>query len=127
MPDLRFRLIYPGGTIGPGKIALLEQVRATGSISGAGRALGMSYRRAWDLLDTMAPLFREPLVRASVGGRAGGGTELTPLGSELVARYRAMEAEVRQAALRHLQSLDAMASDQALDAVASEAGTSDPV
>lgn len=88
----------PQARIGPGKIALLEAVGRTGSISAAGRSLGMSYRRAWLLIDAVNHLFDRPLVEAIAGGRSGGGAQLTPFGEELVAAYRALEAKmVRQA------------------------------
>ncbi len=95
------------GSIGPGKIRLLEAVRDQGSISAAGRALDMSYRRAWLLVDALNKAFREPVVATKLGGRDGGGAQLTPFGAALIAQYRDMEL-VAHAALRpHLASLDA--------------------
>jgi molybdate transport system regulatory protein len=79
--------------IGPGKIRLLEAIRDTGSITRAGAALGMSYRRAWLLVDDMNSCFREPVVAAQVGGSHGGGATLTPFGMKLIDQYRAIEAE----------------------------------
>ena len=79
-----FRLrIHRGDDIavGPGKVDLLEAIGATGSISGAARSLGMSYRRAWLLVDTMNRCFRTPVVQAEAGGKRGGGAQLTPLGA----------------------------------------------
>jgi molybdate transport system regulatory protein len=78
--------------IGPGKADLLEGIAATGSISAAGRSMGMSYRRAWLLVDTMNRCFREPLVETATGGMGGGGARLSPLGHEVLGRYRRMEA-----------------------------------
>src|SRR5882762_3306634 len=93
--------------VGPGKIRLLELVRDTGSISAAGRAMDMSYRRAWLLIDTLNNAFREPVVTTKLGGKAGGGAALTAFGEELIRNYRDMEL-VAHAALRpHLVMLEA--------------------
>ena len=86
--------------IGPGKIALLEAVDRTGSISAAGRELGMSYRRAWMLVDALNRAFRTPVVEASTGGARGGGARVTPFGAALVDAYRALERDL-DAAARH--------------------------
>jgi len=94
-PRVQVRLRISRGTdiaVGPGKIDLLEAIARTGSISAAARSLGMSYRRAWLLVDTMGRCFRHPVVEAAVGGRRGGGTRLTALGIEVVRRYRRIEA-----------------------------------
>ncbi|WP_372398166.1 LysR family transcriptional regulator [Azospirillum sp. HJ39] len=104
--DLRVRFLHPSGAIGPGKIALLEAIDRTGSISAAARSLGMTFRRAWFLVETMNTAFREPVIRTSVGGREGGGAGLTPLGQEVVARYRQVQEEARKAAEPHLRWLD---------------------
>jgi molybdate transport system regulatory protein len=89
---LRFRLVLePDIAIGPGKADLLEGVRATGSIAAAARRLGMSYKRAWRLVDSMNRCFKEPLVVASKGGSTRGGARLTPTGEEVLARYRRIE------------------------------------
>ena len=85
--DVRFRLRIPKGAdiaVGPGKVDLLEAIAATGSITAAAKQLGMSYRRAWLLVDTMNRCFRQPVVDAEAGGQRGGGTALTPLGAEVV-------------------------------------------
>lgn len=107
--DLRLRL-YLGEEIalGPGKADLLEAIRDTGSIAAAGRQLSMSYRRAWLLVDTMNRCFREPLVATERGGAARGGASLTPLGTEALARYRALEAAARAAAARGAKALGAL-------------------
>lgn len=91
--------------LGPGKIALLEAVERTGSIAAAGRELTMSYRRAWLLVDSLNRMFEGGVVEASPGGANGGGARLTPVGRELVAAYRAVEAEAVDAVTRHLGSL----------------------
>jgi molybdate transport system regulatory protein len=93
--------------IGPGKIQLLEAVDQHGSISGAGRALGMSYKRAWDLVAELNGAFRGHVVEAQTGGKAGGGAHLTPLGKELVTRYRLVVAEAERAAAPHLAAIEA--------------------
>jgi molybdate transport system regulatory protein len=96
---LQLRLdLGAGARIGPGKVDLIEAVGRTGSISAAGRDLGMSYRRAWLLLDAVNRMFEEPVVTASVGGAHGGGAVVTPLGQALIAAYRALEAECAAAA-----------------------------
>lgn len=87
--------------MGPGKADLLDAIGREGSISGAGRALGMSYRRAWLLVDAMNRCWAGPLVRAGPGraGRDGsGGARLTPLGEQVLARYRALQAAVTDGA-----------------------------
>ena len=100
VPEIRFRLRIVLGddiAIGPGKIDLLEAIGANGSITAAARALGMSYRRAWLLVDTMNRCFETPVVTTEAGGVSGGGTRLTPAGKEVVRRYRRMEAKVERA------------------------------
>jgi len=84
--------------LGPGKIRLLEAIGKTGSISRAGRALGMSYRRAWLLVDDMNRCFRAPVVATQPGGARGGGAALTSFGLELIENYRAIEAQATAAA-----------------------------
>ena len=95
----------PGIRVGPGKIRLLELVAEHGSISAAGRALGMSYRRAWLLLDELNRELFEPVIAAAPGGRSGGGAILTPFGSHLVAAYRAIERDAAKVAARYLAGL----------------------
>ena len=80
--------------LGPGKVALLEAIRRHGSIAGAGREFRMGYRRAWLLVDELNRMFAGPLVIARGGGRDGGGAVLTPLGEEIVTRYRKAEARI---------------------------------
>jgi molybdate transport system regulatory protein len=93
--------------IGPGKIRLLEAIRDAGSITKAGVALGMSYRRAWLLVDDMNNCFREPVVAAQAGGTHGGGAALTPFGARLIDHYRAIEAEAHSANAARLRELEA--------------------
>ena len=97
-PKLIFRLQFePEGRIGRGKIQLLSHIRETGSISAGGRAMDMSYRRAWLLVDEMNRLFRTPVVESQRGGKQGGGAVLTPFGEALITRYHAMEETARAA------------------------------
>ncbi len=111
MARLSIRIdLAPGGRIGPGKVALLEQIAATGSISAAGRAMRMSYRRAWLLVEALNGLFREPVVATQTGGSHGGGAALTPFGRELVAAYRAVEREAHELAATRLAALEAAAA-----------------
>lgn len=89
---LRLRILFgPEIAVGPGKVALLDAIAETGSISAAARALGMSYRRAWLLIDTMNRCFREPVIETASGGKGGGGARVTPIGQEVLRRYRSME------------------------------------
>ena len=81
--------------MGPGKIALLEQIERCGSLSQAARNLNMSYRRAWQLLDSLNCCFAEPVVRTSKGGRRGGGAMLTLLGERLIHVYRAFDVRIQ--------------------------------
>jgi molybdate transport system regulatory protein len=96
-----------GRALGPGKIRLLEAIEKTGSISQAGRTLGMSYRRAWLLVDDMNNCFRDPVIAAQPGGAHGGGATLTRFGQQLVERYRAIEADALVATRKHLHDLEA--------------------
>jgi molybdate transport system regulatory protein len=91
----------PAGAVGHGKIRLLEQIGTLGSISGAAKAVGMSYRNAWLLVDSLNQAFETPLVATNVGGRSGGGASLTPFGAQVVATYRAIE-ETANAATQEL-------------------------
>lgn len=104
MATLSIRIdLAPDIRIGPGKVRLLELIDETGSISGAGRALAMSYRRAWLLVDEMNRTLASPVVSAKPGGRSGGGAALTPFGERVVACYREIEREASALALRRLE------------------------
>jgi molybdate transport system regulatory protein len=87
-----------GDRIGPGKIALLEAIRSTGSISAAARSLEMSYRRAWLLVEEINGSLLEPAVTAEIGGRRGGGAALTAVGERIIDLYRSIESHARSAA-----------------------------
>ena len=93
-PVPRIRLLI-GATvaIGPGKAALLDAIDRTGSIAAAARDMGMSYRRAWGLVQTMNDDFAEPLISKTAGGRGGGGAELSDLGRDALRRYHDIEAK----------------------------------
>ena len=93
------------GRIGPGKIALLEEVAERGSISAAARAQGISYRRAWRMIDEMNRLFTEPLVEAEAGGAKGGQAQVTAHGVRLLKAYRAIEADAQDAGTRRLSQI----------------------
>jgi len=92
--------------LGPGKVALLEAIDATGSISAAGRAHAMSYRRAWLLVEELNTTFRQSLVAAHPGGVKGGGAALTPEGRKVVALYREAEAKMRGAAASEILAIE---------------------
>lgn len=93
--------------IGPGKADLLDAILAEGSISGAGRRLGMSYRRTWLLVDVMNRCWAEPLVEATSGGGQGKGARLTACGREVLAAYRDLEAALAAASHDGIKALSA--------------------
>jgi molybdate transport system regulatory protein len=106
LPSLSVRIdLDAEGRIGPGKIQLLENIHACGSISAAGRAMDMSYKRAWDLVDEINRLCRHAAVERQTGGRNGGGAILTPFGMSLVARYRKIERDAASAVRKELAAL----------------------
>ncbi len=84
--------------MGPGKAELLEAIEREGSISAAGRVMGMSYRRAWTLVDTMNRCWSEPVVQTAIGGGGKGGARLTPFGARLLGAYRELETRLIDAA-----------------------------
>lgn len=102
----RLRILFGHAiAIGPGKAELLERIAETGSISAAARRMGMSYRRAWLLVETMNQCFRRPLVETAKGGAGGGGARVSDLGLEVLARYRRMEQLAAEAAAEELGAL----------------------
>lgn len=106
MPRISIRFDFDDERrLGPGKVSLLEAVRDAGSISTGARALGMSYRRAWMLVEAMNAMFKVPVVQTAHGGARGGGASLTPFGAEVVARYRATEGRLHELAKADLQYL----------------------
>ena len=105
---VQFRLRIRKGphvAIGPGKVALLEAIARTGSISAAARSLEMSYRRAWLLVDEMNACMRRPVVHTETGGPKGGGSRLTPTGLSIVAQYRAIERRAEAVVASELAQL----------------------
>ena len=105
-PRLRLRLTFgPDDMMGPGKAELLERIARTGSIAAAGREMGMSYKRAWQLVETMNTMFREPVVHSSRGGSKGGGASVTETGQAVLEAYRALEAAAGAAGREPLQRL----------------------
>jgi molybdate transport system regulatory protein len=94
-----------GARIGPGKVALLEAIGRTGSISAAGRALRMSYRRAWELVEDLRSHLGAPVVTTAAGGSGGGGARLTAVGEAIIAEYRALEAQTTAAAAPRLAAM----------------------
>jgi molybdate transport system regulatory protein len=103
-PVIRFRIDFANhACIGPGKIDLLEAIRDSGSISQAARDLGMSYRQAWLLIDSVRAAFREPVTVATKGGKGGGGVALTEFGRRLVETYRALERDIAALARQRLR------------------------
>jgi molybdate transport system regulatory protein len=111
MAHIKVTLVMKSGScIGPGKAALLESIHSTGSISAAARAMGMDYKRAWLLIDSLNSAFTSPAVERATGGTGGGGATLTALGVDLVTRYRRLEAAVAKIAARNLELLEQQAN-----------------
>jgi molybdate transport system regulatory protein len=102
-PAVRFRVDFDDRcSVGVGKIRLLEAVERTGSLSQAARDVGMSYRRAWLLIDSMNAEFDTPVISATVGGSGGGGAKLTSFGGELIAAYRKLETRLARLTAQHM-------------------------
>lgn len=108
-PRLQIRLwLGPDCWIGPGKADLLELIGQTGSISEAGRRMGMSYKRAWSLVEGLNRIFRAPLVTSERGGAGGGGAALTSLGQDVLTRFRRIEAAAQSGADADMAALRAL-------------------
>lgn len=106
MQDLMLRVALTSRHhIGPGKVRLLELIDELGSISAAARAMEMSYRRAWLLVENMNTMFRAPVITPAIGGTQGGGAVLTQLGREIIVRFRRMEAATGKAIASDLAAL----------------------
>ncbi|WP_188911519.1 winged helix-turn-helix domain-containing protein [Salinarimonas ramus] len=111
-PSLRIRIVFGDeAMLGPGKVDLLEGIRASGSIAAAGRGMGMSYKRAWSLVEEMNRVFREPLVSSARGGAQGGGARLTAAGEAVLTHYRRLEEITASAGEEPIAALREMLAD----------------
>jgi molybdate transport system regulatory protein len=114
MARVRISIVFESGArIGPGKAALLASIRDTGSISAAARDMGMAYKRAWLLLDSINRAFTKPVVTAAPGGAGGGGATLTPFGTEVLERYRHIYERAAEMAADDLAALAPFARPEA--------------
>lgn len=110
--QFRFRLLLGSSVaMGPGKADLLAALAETGSISAAARQMGMSYKKAWYLIDTMNRCFREPVVQTVKGGRGHGGAKLTTMGQQVLDRYRAIESRAAEAVAEDLEGFATLVVD----------------
>lgn len=110
-PVVRFRLRVTCGetvAIGPGKIQLLEAIQRTGSLTAAAKSIGMSYRRAWLLIDELNRALKIPAVESAKGGEHGGGSVLTSVGEKLVQQYRSIEAAAAASCKAQIRALTAL-------------------
>ncbi len=112
MTVLKLRILFDHAMFGPGKAELLARIAEQGSISAAGRHMGMSYKRAWMLVEEMNAAFRAPLVSSARGGAGGGGAQLTAEGAEVLRRYHAVIDAAMAAAADDLGALEAMLRPQ---------------
>lgn len=108
MATLKLRIVFDHAMLGPGKAELLERIGQSGSISAAGREMGMSYKRAWSLVEEMNAAFREPLVLSARGGAGGGGAHLTEAGKDVLRLYQAVTAAALAAGGKELAALESM-------------------
>jgi len=105
-PVVRFRIDFAEhSSVGPGKISLLEAIRDAGSLSQGARNIGMSYRRAWLLVESLKQSFRKPVTMASKGGKDGGGMLVTEFGDALIKNYRELERDFATLAERRLHPI----------------------
>src|SRR5215470_9912458 len=104
--------LVSGVRIGPGKVAVLEEISRSGSISAAGRTLRISYRRTWELVEDLNRSLGTPVVETAAGGSGGGGAVLTRAGKAVVERYRAIELDTALAARKHLLALHRVCGDK---------------
>jgi molybdate transport system regulatory protein len=112
-PLIRFRIDFSEGLhLGPGKVELLEGIKAHGSVSEAARSMCLSYRRAWLLLDSVNQSFKVPATINSVGGRGGGGAKITEFGILLIERYREVERKLNVVADEYLKEIRARVNTQ---------------
>lgn len=108
MTTLKLRILFDTAMLGPGKAELLRHIAATGSISAAGRAMGMSYKRAWSLVEEMNAAFATPLVTSARGGAGGGGATLTETGRTVLSLYDDILARTAQAAAPQIAQLESL-------------------
>jgi len=105
-PEIRIRIDFSADVhVGPGKIALLEAIKSTGSISDAARSLGMSYRRAWMLINSLKQGFSEAVTISSTGGKGGGGARVTPFGVSLIKQFRLLEREIARLGVQRMAEI----------------------
>ena len=108
-PRLRIRIVFGDAEmLGPGKAELLEHIDRTGSIAAAGREMGMSYKRAWQLIRALNAMFQTPVVTSLRGGAGGGGAVLTPMGRDVLRLYRGFETEAARAGASQLDAFRAL-------------------
>ena len=100
--------------MGPGKADLLDQISKTGSIAAAGRAMNMSYKRAWDLVETMNKCFKTPLVEKSKGGATKGGAIVTPFGTEILKQYRSIQNKALNAIKNDAEDFQKFLNNQSI-------------
>ncbi len=116
LPEVRMRLVLgDGAALGPGKADLLAAIDEHGSIAAAGRSMGMSYQRAWSLVDELNRIFRKPLVSVSRGGARRGGAALTETGRAVLDRYRMIERTATASCRKELREIGRLARQEALD------------
>lgn len=108
MTKLRLRILFEGAMLGPGKAELLARIAETGSIAAAGRQMGMSYKRAWMLVEELNAAFQSPLVTSTRGGPGGGGARLTDSGVEVLRLYHDIVDAALNAAAGRIATLEAM-------------------
>ncbi len=107
--QLLVRIKLPGGGVfGPGKAELLERIDSVGSISAAARQMGMSYRQAWKLIDTMNAVFKEPVIETSQGGPGGGGATLSSVGREVLRCYSALQGKAARCTSGDLKTISSL-------------------
>ena len=111
MSSAAFRVMGAAEALGPGQADILDAVDHAGSITAAARTMGMSYRRAWILIEAMNRDFKEPLVETSAGGTGGGGSRVTAAGNEALRRYRAMEDKATAAVKKEMSAFADLLND----------------
>lgn len=110
---LRLRLVFGDGLkVGPGKADLLQGIAESGSISAAGRSMGMSYKRAWSLVEEMNTAFRAPLVVSSRGGAKGGGASLTETGQKVLTAFRSLEQKLEREGAAEIAAISDLLTDK---------------